>query len=148
MVTQEQPLKKLQGLFSHLEAHAQLRRFSLFIYYVFWLCWALAAARRPAPAPASGSCSPVVVRRLLTVVAARVAQPWLWSTWASIVVALGLRRYSSRLHSLGSVVVARGLIAPQQVKSSWSRDQTHVLCTGWQILYHWPTREVLSRFMR
>ena len=101
MVTQEQPLKKLQGLFSHLEAHAQLRRFSLFICYVFWLCCALAAARRPSPAAASAGCSPVVVRRLLTVVAARVAQPWLWSTWASIVVALRLRRCISQAPELG-----------------------------------------------
>ena len=27
--------------------------------------------------------------------------------------------------------------------SYWSRDRTHVSCTGWQILHHWATREAL-----
>ena len=74
---------------------------SLFIYYVFWLCWALAAARRPSPAAASAGCSPVVVRRLLTAVAALDVQPQLWSTRASVVMALRLRRYSSQAPELG-----------------------------------------------
>ena len=25
--------------------------------------------------------------------------------------------------------------------SSWPRDQTHISCIGWQVLYHWATRE-------
>ena len=41
-----------------------------------------------------------------------------------------------------SVVVAPGLIAPWHVESSQSRDQTHVLCIGRQILNHWTTGEV------
>ena len=41
-----------------------------------------------------------------------------------------------------SVVVVPGLIAPWHVESSQSRDQTHVLCIGRQILNHWTTGEV------
>ena len=36
----------------------------------------------------------------------------------------------------------RGLVAPQHVGSSQTRDQTCVPCTGRQILNHWTTREV------
>ena len=43
-----------------------------------------------------------------------------------------------------SVVVAPGLIAPWHVESSQSRDQTHVLCIGRQILIHSATREALD----
>ena len=38
-----------------------------------------------------------------------------------------------------------GLVAPRHVKSSWTRDQTHVPCTGRQILNHWTTRKVPGR---
>ena len=38
-----------------------------------------------------------------------------------------------------------GLVAPRHVKSFWTRDQTHVPCTGRQILNHWTTRKVLGR---
>ena len=37
-----------------------------------------------------------------------------------------------------------GLVAPRHVKSFWTRDQTHVPCTGRQILNHWTTREILD----
>ena len=36
-----------------------------------------------------------------------------------------------------------GLVAPRHVGSSWTRDQTHVLCIGRQILNHWPPKKVL-----
>ena len=35
-----------------------------------------------------------------------------------------------------------GLVVPQHVGSSWTRDQSCVLCIGRQILYHSATREV------
>ena len=35
-----------------------------------------------------------------------------------------------------------GLIAARHVGSSWTRDQTRVLCIGRQILNYWTTREV------
>ena len=45
-----------------------------------------------------------------------------------------------RAQALGSR--ALGLHSPRHVDSSWTRDRTHVLCTGRQILYHWTPREV------
>ena len=35
-----------------------------------------------------------------------------------------------------------GLVAPRHVESSWTRDRSHVPCTGRQILIYCPTREV------
>ena len=35
-----------------------------------------------------------------------------------------------------------GLVALWHVESPRTRDQTHVLCIGRQVLYHWTTREV------
>ena len=35
-----------------------------------------------------------------------------------------------------------GLVAPQFVGSSWTRDRTHVPCIARHILNHWTTREV------
>ena len=40
----------------------------------------------------------------------------------------------------GSVFVRHGLSCP--TASSWTRDQTHIPCTGRWILIHWTTREV------
>ena len=57
----------------------------------------------------------------------------------SVVLALGL-------HSAGSVVVTHGLVALQHVGSSWTRDQTGVLCIAGGILNHWATREALGVF--
>ena len=34
-----------------------------------------------------------------------------------------------------------GLVAPQHVPSSWTRDQSDVSCIGGWILYHWATKE-------
>ena len=39
-----------------------------------------------------------------------------------------------------------GLVALQRVESSLTRDQTHAPCISWQILNHWPSREVLGGF--
>ena len=36
-----------------------------------------------------------------------------------------------------------GLVAPQHMGSSPTKDQTYVSCTDRQILYHWSTREPL-----
>ena len=44
------------------------------------------------------------------------------------------RRFQSLWHT--------GLVAQQHVESSWTRDQTHVLCIGRQILTHCNTWEV------
>ena len=37
--------------------------------------------------------------------------------------------------------MATGLVAPQHVGSSQTRDQTHVPCIGRSVLSHWTTRE-------
>ena len=50
----------------------------------------------------------------------------------------------ARAQALGtwaSVVLVMGLVAPQHVESSWTRDQTHA-CIGRQILIYYTTREV------
>ena len=51
------------------------------------------------------------------------------------------------LWSMGSVVVADGLVAPWLVGSSWTRDQTCFPCIGSQILNDWTTREVWGKFL-
>ena len=43
---------------------------------------------------------------------------------------------------IDAAVIIYFLVAPGHVESSWTRDQTHVLCIGRQILNHWNTREV------
>ena len=40
--------------------------------------------------------------------------------------------------------MAHRLGLPCSVKSSWTRDRTHVPCIGLWILYHWTTRQVLD----
>ena len=39
------------------------------------------------------------------------------------------------------------LVPPWHVGSSWTRDRTHVSCTGRWILHHWATREGLLHFL-
>ena len=68
--------------------------------------------------------------KLLLAVASLVAERGLQGLRASVAVAPGL-------WYTGSVVVALGLVAPQQV------DRTHVPCIDRQILNRWTTREVL-----
>ena len=46
---------------------------------------------------------------------------------------------------MGSVVVTTGVVAPQHVESSQTRDQTHIPCIGRWILNHWTTRAVFPR---
>ena len=46
--------------------------------------------------------------------------------------------------SEGSAVVLTGLVAPQHVESSWSRDWARVPCIGKSTLHQSTTREVLQ----
>ena len=80
------------------------------------------------PVVMSGGSSLVVVCRLLTVVASPVAERGLSSEWHSVVAVYG--RWST-----GSIVVARGSVAPQHVGSSRTVGRTCVFCTGRWILY-------------
>ena len=59
-------------------------------------------------------------------------------------------RRLQKLWLLGSRAQAQqlwhtGLVAPQHVGSSWTRNQTGVSCIGRWILYHWATKE--ARFI-
>ena len=40
-----------------------------------------------------------------------------------------------------------GLAALLHVGSSWTRDQTHGPCIGWQILSHWTASEALNSLL-
>ena len=51
---------------------------------------------------------------------------------------------SHRLQSTqAQLLQCTGLVTVENVGSSQSRDQTHILCMGRWILNHWTTREVL-----
>ena len=47
----------------------------------------------------------------------------------------------------GSVIGHAGLVAPGQVTSSWTRNQSRNCCVGRRILYHRSTREALDSLM-
>ena len=65
---------------------------------------------------------------------------WLHCRGFSLAAACGL---SIAVHGL-RWLCHTGLVAPQHVESSQTRDRTHVSCIGRQILNHWTFREVLS----
>ena len=68
------------------------------------------------------------------------------SCWGAFPVELGLwvRRPQWRrlwaLRAQAQQLWCTGRVAPWHVASSWTRDQTHVPCTGRQTLYHWAAR--------
>ena len=80
----------------------------------FWLCCVFIAAHG------------------LALVAAREGFS-LW--WLLLVWSTGSRAWAQLLWRVG-------LVAPQHVECSWTRDRTLVPCLGRQILNHWTTREV------
>ena len=59
-----------------------------------------------------------------------------WSAWG-----YSLCRGFSCCGAQAQYLWRTGLVAPQHVGSSWTRDRTCLSCTGRQILYHWATRE-------
>ena len=68
-------------------------------------------------------------------------------TVASLVAERGLRVHGLRQSQHpGSELWNAGLVAPQHVESSWTRDQTHVPCIGRQTPNPWTTREVPTIF--
>ena len=78
----------------------------------------------------------LVVLRFLLAVAAFVVEHGLWGMQDSVVGLVGSRAQAQQLWHTG-------LVAPQHVGSSQTRDRTHVCCIDRQILYHWATREAL-----
>ena len=82
---------------------------ALFIY--FWLGWVFVVAYRLSLVEASGGHPVVAARGLLDVVASLVVE-----------------------HSLSALEIQQlwhtGLVVPEHVGSSWTRDYTHVPCIG------------------
>ena len=100
------------------------------LFLDFWLCWVLLL-----PGLFS-SCNKWVHSSL------RCSSFSLWGY--SFVFFCGVQALvvlAPGLWSTGSIVVGTGLVAPQHVGSSWTRDQTCVPCIGRRITYHWATRE-------
>ena len=63
-----------------------------------------------------------------------------WAT-NTFIFFLSLQSVGSKPRGL-KVAVVHGLSCPSLMGSSWTRDWTHVLCVGRQILNHWTTREI------
>ena len=107
---------------------------NLFIYFL--LCWVFITLHELSLVAASKGFSLVAVRRLLIVV-------------ASLLGGTGSRVYGfQQLQLAGSRAQAQqlwcpSLVAVWHVRSSWTRDGTHVSCIGGQILYQQATREAL-----
>ena len=105
-----------------------------FIYTYFWLCWIFVAARGLSLVAASEGYS--------SLQCVGFSLPWL----------LLLRSTSSRRAGFSScgtqaqMLWHTGLVAPQRVGSSQTRDRTHVPCIGRRILNHCATREALNHF--
>ena len=59
-----------------------------------------------------------------------------------LLVAVTSRRGAGLQGAQAQWLWGMGLVALRLVESSRIRDQTHVPCTGRQILIHWTTREV------
>ena len=71
-----------------------------------------------------------------------------WGKWGPLFISILPWRWRLLLQSTDFRAQTRasqhaGLVAPQHVRSSQIRDQTHVPCFGRQILNHWATSEVL-----
>ena len=79
--------------------------------------------------PVSGGHSLVVVCELLIALAAPVGEHRLWGVRASVVELPGCRAQAQQLLNMG-------LVAPQDVGSSQTRDSTRVSCISMWILYH------------
>ena len=52
----------------------------------------------------------------------------------------------SSVHGIFQAIILEWVAISSSRRYSWLRDQTHVSCTGRWILYHWATRETMSRF--
>ena len=79
----------------------------------------------------------------LSLVAASGGSSLAWVVlWCTDFSFLWLLVWSMGSGAQASVVVVHGLSCSEPVRSSWTRDQTHVSCIGRQILIHCTTREV------
>ena len=115
---QDQEIRHVQKMQKLLNGVCAFYRF----YFIFWLYWVFIALHGFSPAAVT-RVYPWIQCGLLTVVTSLVAE-------------FGL--YARGLQELQCV----GLIAPQHVGSSQTRDPTHVLCLSRQTLNHRTTREI------
>ena len=107
-----------------------LNLFILFIY--FWLWWVFITAHGLSLVAASGGYSSLLCAGFLL--------QWLLFLWST-----GSRHADfSSCGAWAQWLWPTGLVAPQHVGSSWTRDRTHVPCIGRRILIHWATREAQS----
>ena len=111
-----------------------------FFFFFFWLCWVFTAVQTFSSCGEQG---------LLSNCGGRASHYGGFSLQSTGSVGRGFsscsmwaNTYGSQLENTGSTaVVHTSLVAPQHVGSSQIRDETHVSCVGWRILYHWATRE-------
>ena len=96
--------------------------FYLFIYITIWLCWVLAAMQGLSLVSVNGGNSLIVVLGLLIAMPSLVAELRLQGAWAQQLWCMGL-------------------VALWHVRSSWTRDRTHVPCIGRWILILQTTRK-------
>ena len=114
-----------------------------FIYlFEFWLCWVFIAACGFSLVAMRGGYFLVAMDGLHAVAASLVAEHRLSRTWASVVVARGCSNQPADSRIWAQQLWCMDLIAWWHMKSSWTRNLTHVPCIGWQILSHWIIREV------
>ena len=71
---------------------------------------------------------------------------YFWLHWVFVAVCGFLVLWSTGSRDLGSVVVAKDLVAPKHMGSSQTRNRTNVPCIGRRILNHCATREGLLTF--
>jgi len=104
-------------------------------FFFFWLLWVFIAACRLSLVATSGE--------FISSCSARACHRDGLSCWrAQILGQVGFSSCGPGLDHRLSNCGLQSLVAPQHVESSWTRDQTHVLCIGRRILNHWITREV------
>ena len=106
------------------------KSFPLIILFIcFWLHWVFTAVCLLSLVAASGGYSLVVVLKLLTVVTSLAMEHGLLCP--SVVAARGIMCWAPQiLGSQAQYLWSTGLVALQCVASSWTKDQTHVSCTG------------------
>ena len=109
----------------------------VFVYLCIydWLCWIFVAASRLSPVAAGGGCSlwcAVLSLQRLPGCTARIL-----GLWAQQSQLTGSRAQAQQLW-------CRGLAVPQHVRSSQTRDQTHVPCTGRRLLTTGPPGKYLQ----
>ena len=122
-------LDYLQKLHFQIRLHLQVLeiRTSVSFYYYYWLHWVFVVACRLTLVVGSGSYSLVCLW-------------WVGTHCGSF--CRGAQALGHELSSCEGLLRHTGLVAPQHVESSWTRDWTRVPCIGRRTLYHWTTREI------